>query len=168
MSAGGQLAITVAELFQIRNPASGYVRIQVPEANRGFWRFFPTITGHARIRVGQSASTVIPLARHPLQDSFILSSGTGEGQFQGIALVNPTNSTVSVELQALRADGSAIASTTISLAGGQISSRLLTEYFATTVPESSLIRVTASAPIIAVSITGTFTGDLLRSLIPVR
>jgi hypothetical protein len=158
-----QLSTTVAELFQVQSFTSGYVRIQVPQMAKGFWTFYPAISGHARIRSGQSSSTVIPLSGYPQPDSSILASGTASGQFQGIALVNPTNSTVSVTMQALTSAGAMIGATTINLAARQISSRLIGEYFSAAIPEGSAIRISASAPVVATSITGSLSGDTLRA-----
>lgn len=164
MPAGGQLSTTVGQLFQVQNLiSSGYVRLQVPPVSRGFWTFYPAISGHARIRGGQSASTVIPLSGYPQSDSSILESGVSSGFFQGIALVNPNNGTVAVTLQALSSTGAVLLTATVNLAAGQISSRLVTEYFSAAIPEHSVIRVTSALPIVVTSVTGSSSGNLLRA-----
>jgi hypothetical protein len=163
LSASEQLSITIAQLFQMQQFASGYIRIQVPQVARGFWTFHPAISGHARIRLGQSSSTVLPISGYPHSDSSILASGVAAGQFQGIALVNPTSDAVTVTMHALTTTGVSLGTATVSLAGGQISSKLIGEYFSVAIPERSVIRITSTAPIIATSITGSLNGDMLRA-----
>lgn len=164
LSGSQQLITTVADLFGVQGFSSGYARIQVPQSARGFWTYYPAITGHVRIRTGQAGSTVIPISGYPLQDSYLLGGGAPTGQFQGIALVNPNASAVTVTLQVLSSAGVVQQSATVNLAPGQIVSKLISETLSTTVPERSVIRATATAPIVATSITGTVAGDALRSV----
>ncbi|MBI2149908.1 MAG: hypothetical protein HYU27_04795 [Acidobacteria bacterium] len=159
-----QLVTSISELFGLRSFRSGYVRILAPQIARAFWTFYPAITGHVRIRTGESGSTAIPLSRYPYPDSFLLGSGVPSGGFQGIALVNPNNSDVNVTLRALSSTGTTLETTTVSLAAGQIFSRLTNELFGISIPERSVIRVTGTAPVVATSITGSLTADVLRSV----
>jgi hypothetical protein len=164
MAPSEQVAKTVRELFSVENVSSGYVRIQVPQFSRGFWRFYPDITGYARIQSGQGGSTIVAISNYPLQDAFLLNSGSPAGKFQGIAIVNPNNSAVNVTLQALSSNGTVVSTATLSLRASEISSKLLNEYFTANIPEGSIVRVTGSLPVIATSITGTTSGETLRSI----
>lgn len=163
-----QLVTSISQLFQMQSFASGYVKLDVPQVARGFWTFYPAITGYARIRSGQSASTVIPLSGYPQPTSSIPTSGVTAGQFQGIALVNPTDAPVTVNLLALSPAGTVLATASVNLAAGQISSKLITEYFSVAIGEHSVIRVNSSAPVVATSITGSSNGDALRAVSALR
>jgi hypothetical protein len=163
LSPAEQLSTTIAQFFQMQTFASGYVRIQVAQVARGFWTFYPAVSGYARIRAGQASSTIIPISGYPHTESAILASGVAAGQFQGIALVNPNSSAVTVTMQALADTGGLLNTVTIDLAAGQISSRLIGEYFSAAIPEGSVIRISSTAPIVATSITGSLNGDMLRS-----
>jgi hypothetical protein len=164
MAPSDQVAKTVRELFSVQNVSSGYVRIQVPQFSRGFWRFYPDITGHARIRTAQGGSTVVAISNYALQDAFLLNSGNSAGKFQGIAIVNPNSTAVNITLQALSANGTVANTATFSLRAGEISSKLLSEHFTGNVAEGSVVRVTGSAPIIATSVTGSIGGESLRAI----
>jgi len=163
MPPGEQLAIDLDRLFS-QVPATGYIRFEVPQLFKAFFAYFPTISGHARVRSSQGGSTVIPLSAYPLQDAFILGSGTGANEFQGIALVNPTAAAATVTLQAMSPGGTVVANSTLSLNPGQVVTRLTTEFFGGGVPAQLVVRVTASAPIVTASITGSYVLDALRSL----
>ena len=152
-----------ADLFQQQTFMTGYVRIQVPQFSKAFWTYYPAISGHARIRSSQSGSTVLPLSAYPQTESSILNSGSLPSQYQGIAIVNPTTAQATVTLQAIGSTGTLLATATVNLGPGQISSRLISEYFTITIPESSVIRVSSTAPIVTTSITGSLNGDTLRS-----
>jgi hypothetical protein len=165
---GQQLATTVAQLFGIQSLSSGYVRFELSPSNRfSPWPSYPPITGHARIRLGQTASTVIPISASPQVTSFILNSGVPAGYFQGIALANPNPSTSIVTLEALNSAGTVLGTATVEMAADQMASRLLTELFAVAIPEGSVIRVRATVPTFATSIVGSLTGDLLRSTLAI-
>ena len=163
MPPGEQLAIDLDRLFS-QVPATGYIRFEVPQLFKAFFAYFPAISGHARVRSSQGGSTVIPLSAYPLQDAFILGSGTGANEFQGIALVNPTAAAATVTLQAMSPGGTVVANSTLSLNPGQVVTRLTTEFFGGGVPAQFVVRVTASAPIVTASITGSYVLDALRSL----
>ncbi|HYR89108.1 MAG TPA: DUF5719 family protein [Terriglobia bacterium] len=172
MPAGEQLAIAVDRLFS-RVPFTGYIRFDVPQVTRGFFSFFPAISGHARIQSSQDrvtfpeavrgGSTVVPLSAFPLADAFILGSGTASGEFEGIALVNPTASSVVVTLQAMTPSGSVLATTTLTLNPGQLLARLVSELLPG-LSTQSVIRVTSSAPIVTTAVIGSNSLDMLRSL----
>jgi hypothetical protein len=163
MPAKEQLAIAVDRLFA-RVPATGYIRFDVPQVQKGFFFYYPTINGHARLKSSNGGSTVIALSEYPLQDAFIPASGTGSSEFQGISLVNPTAAAVTVSLQALSTSGTSLGSTTLTLNPGQLVSRLTTDFFSTVIPAGSAIRVTASAPIVTSTIVGSNAMDVLRAL----
>jgi hypothetical protein len=127
------------------------------------WYYYPPITGHARIRSGQSSSTVLALSAYPQTESSILNAGTAGAQYEGIALVNTSTSAATVTLQALNASGSLLGTATVNIGAGQTSAKLLSEYFSVSIPEGSVIRVTSTAPIMTTSVTGTTSGDVLRS-----
>jgi hypothetical protein len=158
-----QLAVNVDRIFS-QVASTGYIRFEVPQLFKGFFPYFPTISGHARVRSSQGGSTVIPISAYPLQDAFILGSGTGASEFQGLALVNPTASAVTVTLQAISSVGTVLGDSSASLSPGQVLTRLVTEFFTGGLPAQSVIRVTASAPIVTTSITGSLSLDALRSL----
>ena len=167
MPANEQVDVPVQTVFTSLS-ATGYIRIDPPRLSRGFFSFYPAITGQARLRSSQGGSTVIPLSAQPLSDSFILGSGTAANEFQGIALVNPTASAVAVNLQAMSPNGTVLSNTMLTLNPGQVVSRLTTEFFSSGVPAQSVIRVTSSAPIVATAITGSTSLDMLRSLPALR
>ena len=163
MPPGEQLGAALDRFFQ-RPPPMGYIRFEVPQLFKGFFSYFPTISGHARLRTSQGGSTVIPLSAYPLQDAFILGSGTAGSEFEGIALLNPTASTVTVTLQAISSAGTVLGNSTLSINPGQVVARLITEFFSGGIPAQSVIRVTASAPVVTTAITGSLGLDALRSL----
>ncbi len=158
-----QLAIALDRIFS-QVPSTGYVRFEVPQLFKGFFPYFPNISGHARLRSSQGGSTVLPLSAYALQDAFILGSGTGANEFQGIALVNPSASAVTVTLQAMSSGGTVLANSTLTLNPGQAADRLISEFFSGALPSQLVVRVTASAPIVTAAITGSFGLDALRSL----
>ena len=159
---GQQVALSLDRLFS-QAPSTGYVRFDVPQLMKAFFAYYPGINGHVRIRSAQGGSTVIPLSQYPLQDSFVLGAGTTSNEFQGIALVNPN-----VTLQVLNPAGVVQSTASVTLSPGQIVSRLTTEFFSGGVPSQSVVRVTASSPIVASVITGSTALDSLRSLPVVR
>src|SRR5439155_26634269 len=108
--------------------------------------------------------TIIPLSAYPYQDVLILGSGTGANEFQAIALVNPTAAAATVARQAMSPSGTVVANSTLSLDPGQVVTRLTTEFFGGGVQAQFVVRVTASAPIVTASITGSYVLDALRSL----
>jgi len=167
MPPGEQLSRSLQRVFS-QVPATGYVRFDVPQVFKGFFSFYPVFTGHARIRSSQGGSTVVPLSAYPLADSFILESGPGAGEFEGIALANSATVPVSVTLQAMNSFGAAVSSATVTLNPGQVVSRLTSELFAAVLPSQSVIRVTSSAPIVATAVVGSTGLDTLRSLPVVR
>ncbi len=162
-----QLVTTAGQLFGVQNLATGYVRFQAPQLNRGFWTYYPQITGYARIRSTQGDSTLLPLAAYTQQEVFLLDSGGAAGGFQGIALVNSGSTAVNVTLQAMSSTGSIIASAVVPVPPRQLSAKLTSEYFSSGLPPLSVIRVTSSAPIIVTSISGNTDGSL-RSIPPLR
>ena len=162
-----QVALALDRLFS-QAPSSGYIRFDVPQLMKGFFAYYPSISGHSRIRSAQGGSTVIPLSAYPLQDSFVLGAGSGSNEFQGVALVNPNASAVNVTLQVLNSTGVVQSTATLSLNPGQVVSQLTTELFSGGVPAQSVVRVSASAPIVAAVITATNTLDSLRALPVVR
>ena len=164
---GQQVALSLDRLFS-QAPSTGYVRFDVPQLMKAFFAYYPGINGHVRVRSAQGGSTVIPLSQYPLQDSFVLGAGTTSNEFQGIALVNPNGSTVNVNLQVLNPAGVVQSTASVTLSPGQILSRLTTEFFSGGVPSQSVVRVTASSPIVASVITGSTALDSLRSLPVVR
>ena len=112
----------------------------------------------------QGGSTVIPLSAFPLSDQYIQGSGTGTGEFQGVTLINPGATAASVTLQAMNAGGTVIATSAVTLNGGQVISRLVTEFFTGGLPPLSVIRVTSSSPLVVTAVTGSTTLDTMRSL----
>ncbi len=164
---GEQLAAPVTRLFS-QVPSTGYIRLDVPLVFKGFFGYYPLISGHARIKSSQGDSTVLPLSAYPLTDSYILGSGTGANEFQGLSLVNPGAVAVSVTLQAINPGGTAQSTAALTLNPGQLVSKLTTELFTTPVPANSVIRITASAPIVATTLVGSNSLDSLRSLPVVR
>jgi hypothetical protein len=157
-----QMVTTVTQMFQLQSFTTGYVRIDVPRMAHALWTYYPAITGHARIRSG-GATTVLPLSAYSQSDAYIPNSGVSSLEFQGIALVNPTAAGVTTTLQALSADGTVLASASVNLGAGQVSSRLISEYFNVDIPEGAVVRVTSSDAIMITSITGSLSGDSLRS-----
>jgi hypothetical protein len=163
MKPGEQLASSVQQMFS-QSPATGYVRVEVPLLYKGFFGYYPTIAGLARVRSTQGGTTVVPLSVYPLADAFVLGDGTSAGGFEGIALVNPTASNVSVNLQALNLDGTVAATAAVTLTPGQVFSQLTTQLFNGGLPAQTVIRVTASTPIAITAISGTTALDQFRAL----
>ena len=163
MPPGEQLAASIQRIFN-QLPPTGYVRLDVPLIFKGFFGYYPTIAGLARIRSLQGGSTVIPLSAYTLADAFVLGLGVPGTEFQGLALVNPTASDVTVSLQALNTSGTVAAAASITLAAGQVVSRLTSELFGAALPAQPVIRVTSSAPIAITAISGSTTLDQFRSL----
>jgi hypothetical protein len=160
---GEQLARSVAQIFPQTAP-TGFIKFDVPQLMSGFFPYYPLITGHAQIRSAQGGSTVIPLSAYSLQDQYIAGSGTGAGEFQGVTLINPGATATSVTLQAINANGTVAATASLTLNAGQVISRLITEFFTGGVSSQSVLRISASAPIIVSSVTGSTGLDMLRSL----
>src|SRR5438093_1480160 len=163
MAPGEQLASSIQRIFA-QSPAIGYVRIDVPQFYKGFFSYYPAIAGQARVRSSQGGSTVIPLSSYPLADAFVLGDGTSNGGFVGIALVNPTESNVAVNLQALNLDGSVAATASVTLNPAQVVAQLTSQLFSGAVHAQTVIRVSSSAPIAVTAISGTTALDQLRSL----
>ena len=162
MPPGEQLAASIQRIFT-QLPATGYVRLDVPQLFKGFFGYYPTIAGLARIRSLQGGSTVIPLSAYTLADAFVLGFGVPGTEFQGLALVNPTAADVTVNLQAMNTNGTLAAAASITLAAGQVAARLTSELFGATLPAQP-VRVTSSAPIAITAISGSTTLDQLRAL----
>jgi hypothetical protein len=162
-----QIALPLEQLFS-QVPSSGYIRFDVPQLMKGFFAFYPGVSGHARIRTAQGGSTAIPLSQFALQDSFVLGAGTSSSESQGIALVNPGTSSVNVSLQVLSSTGAVQSAASVTLNAGQILSELTTQLFTSGVPAQSVVRVTASSPIVAAVVTASNSNDALRSLPIVR
>jgi hypothetical protein len=158
-----QLVGTVSEVFQLQGTHSGYLRIQVPVVNRAFFSFYPLIAGNVRIRSAQLGATVISIVGYPQPDSYVLYSGAGAGSYQGLAAINPNSSAVTVTLQALNSSGIVLETANFDLGAGRIHSKLISELFTAALPEGSVIRVTATGPVFATSVTGSTSGDMLRS-----
>ncbi len=167
MPPGAQLASSIQSIFS-QSPAAGYVRLDVPQLFKGFFSYYPAIAGFARVRSAQGGSTVIPLSAYPLADAFVLGDGTAGAGFEGVALVNPSASNVSVTLQALNTDGSVAATANVTLSAGQVVAQLTSQLFNTALPAQPVLRVTASAPIAVTAITGTAGLDQFRALPVVR
>src|SRR5262249_4237297 len=89
MLPGEQLAASAQRIFT-QLPPTGYIRLEVPQLFKGFFGYYPTIAGLARITSSQGGSTVIPLSAYTLADAFVLGLGLPSTEFQGLALVNPT------------------------------------------------------------------------------
>jgi hypothetical protein len=104
------------------------------------------------------------VSSYPLADAFVLGDGTSGGGFEGIALVNPAASNVSVNLLALNLDGSVAATASLTLSPGQVVSQLTTQLFKGALPAQTVIRVTSSAPIAVTAISGSTALDQFRSL----
>ncbi len=153
---------TVTQLFKLQTFTTGYIRISVPQMAKGPWYFYPLIQGFSRIRTSQ-ASTVVPLSGYPLKDGAVLNSGTTTEEYQGLAIVNPNGTVVSVTLEVLNSAGTVTETQTVNLGENQIVSRLTSQIFSSPIAVNSVIRITGSLPVVATSITGTFAGDLLRS-----
>lgn len=158
-----QLAVPVSRLFS-QVPSTGYIRFEVPLFFKGLFGYYPLIAGHARIKSAQGDSTAVPVSAFPLTDSYLLGSGTGAGEFQGISLVNPGTAAVSVTLQAVNPNGLVQSTVSVTLNPGQLSSKLITELFTGGVAPQSVIRITALAPIVATTLVGSNSMDSLRSL----
>jgi len=163
-----QLLTTASQLFQLTDFMTGYVQIATPQLAHAMWTYYPAITGHARIRSSQGDSTVIPVSVYTQTDVTILDSGTSTSEFQGLALVNPTGSSVAVTLQAQSPAGNVLSTATVTLGANQMSSKLVSEYFGASIPTGSVIRVTSSDAIVATSITGNLNGGPLRSVTGLR
>ena len=74
------------------------------------------------------------------------------------------NAADKVTLQAMSPGGTVVANRTLTLNPGQVVTRLTTEFFGGGLPAQLVVRVTASAPIVTASITGSYVLDALRSL----
>src|SRR5262249_8883912 len=61
MPPGEQLAASVQRIFT-QLPPIGYIRLDVPQLFKGFFGYYPTIAGQARIQSLQGGSTVVPLS----------------------------------------------------------------------------------------------------------
>jgi hypothetical protein len=158
-----QLARPVTQIFPQTSPI-GFIRFEVPQQMSGFFPYYPIISGHAQIRSAQGGSTVIPITAFPLQDQYILAAGASSNEFQGVTLINPTASAVTVTLQGMSGSGTVLGSATINLNAGQVVSRLISEFLPGGLPPNSVIRITASAPIVASAVTGSNSLDFLRAV----
>jgi hypothetical protein len=163
MFPGDQLLSSVQQIFS-QSPATGYVRLDLPQLQKGFFSYYPAIAGMARIKSSAGGSTVVPLSAYTLADAFVLGDGTSAGGFEGISFVNPTPSPVNVTIQALNLDGSLAAAANLSLSGGQVSSQLTNQLFNGALPVQTVIRVTSTSPIAVTAISGTNALDQFRSL----
>jgi hypothetical protein len=165
LAPGQQLTSSLQSVFSLQQlPDTGYVRLTVPQLSKGFFTYYPTISGLAQIRSTQGGTTVIPVSSYPLADAFVLGDGTSGGGFEGIAMVNPAASNVSVNLLALNLDGSVAATASLTLSPGQVVSQLTTQLFKGALPAQTVIRVTSSAPIAVTAISGSTALDQFRSL----
>jgi hypothetical protein len=165
LAPGQQLASSLQSVFSVPQlPDTGYVRIYVQQLSKGFFKYYPTITGFAQIRSSQGGSTAIPLSTYQLADAFVLGDGVGSGSFEGVSMVNPTAAPVSVTVQALNLDGSVAGTATLTLNAGQAVSQLTSQLFTSGIPPQTVIRVTASAPIAVTAIIGSTGLDQFRAL----
>ena len=158
-----QLVASVGQIFPQTAPI-GFIRFDLPFSSRGIFSNYPPISGHVQIRSAQGGSTVVPLSTFPLQDVYILGSGTAASEFEGITLINPSATAVTVSLQGLNSSGTTAGAFSLTLNPGQVVSRLITEFFSGGLPAQSVIRITSSAPIVTSAITGSNSLDTLRSL----
>lgn len=160
-----QVKADVSNIFPL--PAglvTGYIRLVMPLSQRGPFVSYPSVQGEVRLFTpDSSASTLIPLSAYPLQDGYILASGSAPGSYQGIVLVNPSDTPATAALQVLDSLGSVTQTASVTLNPGQEVARVVTELFSASIPEGSLIRVTGSTPLVVTSITGTHSLDQLRS-----
>ncbi len=160
-----QVKANVSDIFAL--PAglvTGYIRLVMPIFQRGPFVSYPSIQGEVRISTPDSgASTLIPLSAYPLQDGYILASGSASGTYQGIVLVNPGDVAATAALQVLDSSGSVTHTASVPLTPGQEVARIVSDLFSGSVPEGSLIRVTGTAPLVVTSITGTNGLTELRS-----
>jgi hypothetical protein len=165
LAPGQQLASSLQSVFSLQQvPDAGYVQINVPQLSKGFFPYYPTVTGLAQIRSQQGGSTVIPLSTYQLADAFVLGDGVGAGSFEGVAMVNPTAGPVSVTLQALNLDGSVAGTASLTLNAGQVVSQLTSQLFTGGLPAQTVLRVTSSAPIAVTAIIGSTGLDQFRAL----
>jgi hypothetical protein len=125
--------------------------------------YYPGIIGYARVHVGTKASTTFPFVAYPMQTSYLLNSASSD-QYQGLAILNPNTSSATVTVQALDGTGAVLATATVSMKAGELSLKLLTERFGTAIPEHSLLRISSSVPIVAISLAGTTNLSSLRAI----
>ena len=163
LAPGQQFLGKGSETFGRSSFTTGFIRVDVQSIPRALWTYYPAVTAHARIRFSDKASTVLAVSTYPQSDAFILDSGTASSEFQGIALINPTETTATVTLQAIGSNGTVLRTATLTLEPGRAISRLTTELFSTSIPEGSVIRVQSGVGIVTTSITGTLNGDAMRS-----
>jgi uncharacterized protein DUF5719 len=158
-----QLTRNVTQIFPQTSPL-GFIRFEMPQQYTGFFPYYPLVIGQAQIRSAQGGSTVIPFSEYPLSDQYILGSGTGANEFEGLTLINPGTVAAAVSLQALNGSGAVVGSASVTLNPGQVVSQLVTEFFTGGLAPQSVIRVTSSSPLFVSAVTGSTSLDTLRSL----
>jgi hypothetical protein len=163
LAPSAQLLTTVSQLFNLSGSSAGYIRIQVSPVMQWVLSYYPGIVGYARVHVGTKASTAFPFVAYPMQTLYLLNSASSD-QYQGLAIMNPNNSAATVTVQVLDTTGSVLATSTASMKAGELSSKLLTERFGTAIPEHSIIRISSSVPVVAVSLAGSTNLSSLRAI----
>jgi hypothetical protein len=154
---------TMQQMFS-QSPDTAYVEFALPQTGQGIFASYPLIDGQAQLETTQGGSTVIPLSANQSADTFILGQAISSTAFEGIALLNPTTSNVSVTVRALKVDGSVAATATLTLSPRQLSAQLTSQLFNGALPPQTVIRVTSSAPIAVTAITGSTGLDQILAL----
>jgi hypothetical protein len=163
LAPSAQLLTTVSQLFNLSASAAGYMRIQVSPVMQWVLSYYPGIIGYARVHVGTKASTTFPFVAYPMQTLYLPNSAASD-QYQGVAILNPNTSSATVTVQALDTTGAVLATATASMKTGELSLKLLTERFSTAIPEHSILRISSSIPVVAVSLAGTTSLSSLRAI----
>src|SRR5262249_6251850 len=101
MQPAQEIVQSLQQMFS-QSPDTAYVEFDLPQTGKGFFISYPLIDGQAQIDTTQGGSTVIPFSANPAADVFILGQAISSRTFEGIALLNPTASNVTVTLRALK------------------------------------------------------------------
>src|SRR5262249_26702804 len=146
-----EIVESIQQMFS-QSPDTAYVEFAMPQTGKGIFISYPLIDGQAQIDTTQGGSTVIPFSANPSADAFILGQAISSRAFEGIALLTPTASNVTVTLRALKSDGTVAATATLNLKSRQLAAQLTDQLFNTALPPQTIIRITSSAPIAATAI----------------
>ena len=163
MDPGQQISQSLQQIFS-QSPDNGYVQLGLPPSGKAFFVSYPLIAGQASVETPQGGSAVIPLSATQAADSFILPAAIGAIGFEGIALLNTAASKVTVTLQALNLDGTAVSTGSLTLAPGQMIAQLTTQLLNGSLPSQAVIHVTSSAPIAVTAIGGSSAFDQIFAL----
>src|SRR5262249_9062613 len=148
----GRLDESISQMFNLPSTSvtTGYLKAQTsPDA--------PGIIGYVEIAAnGGSLRTTTPVAGQALSRMIFSDIAQGHGYFTGIALLNTGTESAVVTIEVDSADGTVLASKTVTLGTNERSVGLISELFPNLQNQmGGFVRITSTVPIYGLQIIGT-------------